>query len=67
MDTLRDKLEAAIGHSLWDVALEYRLLPFPLCSAVDQAESLDNTISQSLPCSEPTTPVRCKKKKKFIF
>ena len=31
-ETLSAKLEAAVGHALWDVVLEYRLLPFPLCT-----------------------------------
>ena len=58
LPTLREKLEEAIGHALWDVVLEYRLLPFSLCilpSALDQKES---SSPQSLPCSEPTTPRR---------
>lgn len=57
METLSGKLEAAISHALWDVVLEYRLLPFPLCCAAP-SDNVNN--SQSLPCSEPTTPVRRK-------
>ena len=58
-DTLNNKLEAALGHALWDVVLEYHLLPFPLCVAPEALGAEDSTIgSQSLPCSEPTTPVR---------
>jgi len=62
IDTLSEKLEAAICYALWDVVLEYRLLPYPLCSSL-QSHPSGSTITssmQSLPCSEPTTPVRRK-------
>ena len=58
IDTLSEKLEAAIGHALWDVVLEYRLLPYPLCSSLGSAIT---SSMQSLPCSEPTTPVQLRK------
>uniref|UniRef100_A0A0N7ZXW0 Protein SZT2 n=1 Tax=Daphnia magna TaxID=35525 RepID=A0A0N7ZXW0_9CRUS len=60
-DTLREKLELAIQHALWDVVLEYRLLPFPLCAVTDQNGVLvPQNLGDGLPCSEPTTPVRRK-------
>lgn len=61
LDMLKEKLEEAIKHALWDVVLEYRLLPFPLCKLPPSAEQgKDGASPQSLPCSEPTTPVRRK-------
>ena len=36
LDVLKEKLEWAIQHAFWDVVLEYRLLPFPLCAMTDQ-------------------------------
>lgn len=58
LETLKEKLEDAIGHALWDLVLEYRLLPFPLCTMESSCDP--TTSSHSLPCSEPTTPVRRK-------
>lgn len=61
LDMLREKLELAIQHALWDVVLEYRLLPFPLCTLADQDGTVGSQASgDGLPCSEPTTPVRRK-------
>lgn len=61
VDMLREKLESAIQHALWDVVLEYRLLPFPLCTLADIDGSVaSQNLGDGLPCSEPTTPVRRK-------
>ena len=62
VDVLREKLESAIQHALWDVVLEYRLLPYPLCARFVQTDGIPAVQPQGdgLPCSEPTTPVRRK-------
>ena len=61
VDMLREKLESAIQHALWDVVLEYQLLPFPLCGLTDTDGSIaSQSLPDGLPCSEPTTPVRRK-------
>ena len=61
LDVLKEKLESAIQHALWDVVLEYRLLPFPLCAMTDQdGMVVPQSMAEGLPCSEPTTPVRRK-------
>jgi hypothetical protein len=71
IDTLSEKLEAAICYALWDVVLEYRLLPYPLCSSLQSpggpSGSTITSSMQSLPCSEPTTPVRRKLFTSFSF
>ena len=60
-DMLREKLESAIQHALWDVILEYRLLSYPLCALTDREGSVvSQNLGDGLPCSEPTTPVRRK-------
>lgn len=58
-ETLKEKLESSIKHALWDVVLEYRLLPFPLCMSSDQESVISGQVD-GLPCSEPTTPIRRK-------
>lgn len=60
VDMLREKLELAIQHALWDIVLEYRLLPFPLCTLVESDGVTSQSAGDGLPCSEPTTPVRRK-------
>jgi hypothetical protein len=61
LDMLREKLESAIQNALWDVVLEYRLLPFPLCALADEdGVVIPQATGDGLPCSEPTTPVRRK-------
>ena len=61
LDVLKEKLEPAIQHALWDVVLEYRLLPFPFCAMTDQdGMVVPQSMADGLPCSEPTTPVRRK-------
>lgn len=66
-DTLKEKLEEAIRHALWDVVLEYRLLPFPFCTLGASDYYKDAVGPQSLPCSEPTTPVRRKSRSKLTL